>query len=253
MFHAISHQTEGRVATAMPGCGQQEHSADTGKEGHTEVCEQIPGHFSEKYGGGTQRSSGSIFLPRRRQDLCLPSRGDAAEHTEESIFRENGKGLSGRRHRNPQDINGKGPCNPCVNPTGIFKQSRSRDNASDGQSSNDEGNGRAIAPTCRRDYGLVNGIPVGYETDDSWDNDSHTHEHTHTHNIVPLLTLRPWNTRPHRGRGQPHRQNNNINVRTGNAPYSRPWDNQPYGRRTRSQQALHARAYHKIQCRYPIQ
>ena len=54
----------------------------------------------------------------------------------------------------------------------------------------------AIAPTCRRDYGLVNGIPAGYETDDSWDNDSHTHEHTHTHNIVPLLTLCPWNNRP---------------------------------------------------------
>ena len=40
-----------------------------------------------------------------------------------------------------------------------------------------------IAPTCRRQYGLVNGIPAGYKTDDSWDNDSHTHEceHTHTH------------------------------------------------------------------------
>ena len=77
----------------------------------------------------------------------------------------------------------------------------------------------AVTPTCRRDYGLVNGIPAGYETDDSWDNDSHTHEHTHTHNIVPLLALRTWNNCPHRGREQPHRQNNNINVRTGNAPY----------------------------------
>ena len=78
----------------------------------------------------------------------------------------------------------------------------------------------AVTPTCRREYGLVNGIPAGYETDDSWDNDSHTHEHTHTHNIVPLLALRTWNNRPHRGREQQHRQNNNINVRTGNAPYS---------------------------------
>ena len=86
MFHAISHQTEGRVATATPGCGQQEHSTDTGKEGHTEVCQQIPGHLSEQYGGGTQRSLGSIFLPRKRQDVCLPSHGDAAEHTEESAF-----------------------------------------------------------------------------------------------------------------------------------------------------------------------
>ena len=112
----------------------------------------------------------------------------------------------------------------------------------------------AVAPTCRREYRLVNGILADYESDDSWDNDSHTHEHTHTHNIVPLLALRPWKNSPHRGREQQQpRQNNNTNVQTGHAPYSRPWDNQPYGRRTRSQQALHARAYRKIQRRYPIQ
>ena len=112
----------------------------------------------------------------------------------------------------------------------------------------------AVAPTCRREYGLVNGIPAGYESDDSWDNDSHTHEHTHTHNIVPLLALRTWSNRPHRGHEQQQpRQNNNVNMRTGHAPYPRPWDNQPYGRRKHSQQALHARAYRKIQRRYPIQ
>ena len=77
-----------------------------------------------------------------------------------------------------------------------------------------------VAPTCRREYGLVNGIPAGYETDDSWDNDSHTHEHTHMHNIVPLLSICPWNNRPHRGCEQLHGQHNNINVRTGHAPYS---------------------------------
>ena len=112
----------------------------------------------------------------------------------------------------------------------------------------------AVAPTCRRDYGLVNAIPAGYESDDSWDNLSHNHEHTHTHNIVPLLTLRPWRNSPRRGpEQQQFRQQSATNVRPGNAPYSRPWDNQPYGRRTRSQQALRARAYRKIQCRYPLQ
>ena len=114
----------------------------------------------------------------------------------------------------------------------------------------------AVVPTCRRDYKLVNGIPAGYETDDSWDHDSLTHEreHTppHTHNIVPLLTLCTSSNHPNRGREQPHRQNNNINMRSGNAPYPRPWDNQPYRRCTRSQQALRARAYRKLQCRYPI-
>ena len=103
-------------------------------------------------------------------------------------------------------------------------------------------------------YGLVNAIPAGYESDDSWDNLSHNHEHTHTHNIVPLLTLRPWRNSPRRGpEQQQFRQQSATNVRPGNAPYSRPWDNQPYGRRTRSQQVLRARAYHKIQRRYPLQ
>ena len=115
----------------------------------------------------------------------------------------------------------------------------------------------AVTPTCRREYRLVNRILAGYETDDSWDNDSHTHEckhmHTHTHNIVPLLALCTRNNCPHRGHEQLHRQNNNINVRTGNAPYPRPWDNQLYGRHTQSQQALHAKAYRKLQRRYPIQ
>ena len=112
----------------------------------------------------------------------------------------------------------------------------------------------AVAPTCRRDYGLVNAIPAGYESDDSWDNLSHNHEHTHTHNIVPLLTLRPWCNSSCRGpEQQQFRQQSATNMQSGNAPYSRLWDNQPYGRRTHSQQALRARTYHKIQCRYPLQ
>ena len=79
----------------------------------------------------------------------------------------------------------------------------------------------AVAPTCRREKGLVNGIPAGSESDDSWDNASNAHEHTHTHNKVPLLALCTWNNCPHRGREQQQpRQNNNTNMRTGHAPYS---------------------------------
>ena len=54
VFYAISHKTEGRLAVATPGCGQQEHSPDTRKEGHTEVYEQISGDNTEQYGTGTQ-------------------------------------------------------------------------------------------------------------------------------------------------------------------------------------------------------
>ena len=61
MFHAISHQIEGRVATAMPGCGQQEHSADTGKEGHTEVCEQIRDILQNNMAEGPKDPQGPFF------------------------------------------------------------------------------------------------------------------------------------------------------------------------------------------------
>ena len=119
VLYAISHKTKGRLGAAMPGCGQQEHSADTRKESHTEVYEQISGDFIEQYGTGTQRSPGSISVPRRRQDICLPSHGDAAEYPEEPPFRQNAKGLQGGRHRNSQDYYGEEPGGPYVNPTGI--------------------------------------------------------------------------------------------------------------------------------------
>ena len=65
VFHAIPHQTEGGLAMTTPGCGKQKHSSTTGTEGHSEVCDEILGHFTEQYGGGTQRSSGSLFLSER--------------------------------------------------------------------------------------------------------------------------------------------------------------------------------------------
>ena len=47
----------------------------------------------------------------------------------------------------------------------------------------------AVAPTYRHEYGLVNAILAGYESDDSWDNLSHTHKHTHTqHSAIAYIT-----------------------------------------------------------------
>ena len=86
LFYAVSHKTEGRLAMATPGHGQQEHSSDMRKEGHTEVYEQISGDLSEQYGAETQQSPGSLFVPRRRQDVHLSSHGDGAEYPEESTF-----------------------------------------------------------------------------------------------------------------------------------------------------------------------
>ena len=138
LLYAISHKTEGRLAAATQGCGQQEHSTNTRKESHTEVYEQISRNITDQHGTGTQQSPGSLSVPRRWQDLCLTSRGDAAEYPEEPPFQENGKRLQGRRHRNTTDHYGQGPGGSYANSTGVFTESGSWTNASDGQSSDDE-------------------------------------------------------------------------------------------------------------------
>ena len=73
---------------ATPGSGQQEHCADMGEEGHTEVCEQIQGSLSEQYGLRPERSPGTILLPRRGQNICLPSIGNVTGHTEEKMQKD---------------------------------------------------------------------------------------------------------------------------------------------------------------------
>ena len=338
-FYALSHKTEGRLAAATPGSGQQEHRSIEGEEGHREVYEQISRDNTEQYGTGAQQPSGSLPVPRRRKDLHLSPCGDVTEYSEEPAVRQNEKRLPGGRSRTTTNYHGKGPSGTYDDSTGVLTESGGWTNAANGQSSDDErtrGKERsdknlndgvqghrtpktqvshvalqtdtcdtlyvtkntltaytiaivqnsqalqydqmhtalqtarnqasletplraeelltahfnlavledqkaadkstdalksadntqdakpsasapdeqtyvkipscyaensatrrphptgAVAPTCRREYGLVNGIPAGYESDDSWDNLSHTREHTHTHNIVPLLTLRTW-------------------------------------------------------------
>ena len=85
-FYALSHKTEGRLAAATPGGGQQEHCPIKGEEGHTEVYEQISRDNTEQYGTGAQQPSGSFPVPRRRQDICLSSCGDVTEYPEEPAF-----------------------------------------------------------------------------------------------------------------------------------------------------------------------
>ena len=116
LAHAISHQTKGRVATPTPGCGQHQHRTDPGEEGDTEVCQQISGHFSEQYGGGTQRSPGSISLPRRRQNIRLPSRGNVTEYSEEPVVSENAKDCQAEGIKIPKTIMAKDPVTHVLTP-----------------------------------------------------------------------------------------------------------------------------------------
>ena len=98
-FYALSHKTDGRLAAATPGSGQQEHRSIEGEEGHTEVYEQISRDNTEQYGTEAQRPSGSLPVPRRWQDLRLSSCGDVTEYPEEPAVRQNEKRLPGGRSR----------------------------------------------------------------------------------------------------------------------------------------------------------
>ena len=141
MFDALSHKTEGRLAAAKPGSGQQKHGPVEGKEGHTEVYEQISGDNTEQYGTGTQRSSGSLSVPRRWQDICLSSHGDVGEYPEEPPFRQNEKRLPGGRSRNTTNYYGEGPVGAYANSTGVFTESGGWSDAANGQPSDDERTG----------------------------------------------------------------------------------------------------------------
>ena len=142
LFHALSHKTEGRLAAATPGSCQQEHGPNKRKEGDTEVYEQISGDNTEQYGTGTQRSSGSLPVPRRWQDIRLSSHGDVTEYPKEPSFRQNEKRLPGGGNRNTTDYHGEGPGGTYAHSTGVFTESGGWTNASDGQPSDDERTGR---------------------------------------------------------------------------------------------------------------
>ena len=131
VFYALSHKTEGRLAAATPGSGQQEHGPNKRKEGHTEVYEQISGDNTEQYGTGTQRPSGSLPVPRKWQDLRLSSRGDVTEYPEEPPFRQNKKRLQGERSRNTTNYYGEGPDGTYANSKGVFTESGSWTTATD--------------------------------------------------------------------------------------------------------------------------
>ena len=54
------------------------------------------------------------------------------------LFDKMQKRLQGRRHRNTTNYDGEGPGGPYANSTGVFTESGSWTNASDGQPSDDE-------------------------------------------------------------------------------------------------------------------
>ena len=95
----------------MASGGQQEYCTDPREEGNTEICEQIQRHISEnrQYDRKSERLKGSILLPGRGQNICLPSIRDDTGDTTEPVVRENEEGLRSRRHQDTEEHYGHGP------------------------------------------------------------------------------------------------------------------------------------------------
>ena len=106
--YALSNKTEGRLAAAMPGGCQQEHCSIEGKEGHTEVHEQVSGGITDQYGAGIQQPSGSFSVPRRQKDVCISARQNVAEYPEEPYDKMK-KDCQAEGVELPQTIMAKGP------------------------------------------------------------------------------------------------------------------------------------------------
>ena len=153
--YAVSHQTEGRLAAAMPGGRKQEHSSIEEDQGHTEVHEQVPQSISDQYGAGIQQPSGSLSLSGRRKDICLAAHRNAEEYSVEPSVRENAKRLPSRRNRSTENDDGQRPVGAYGDSTGVFAEGSSWPNAANEQSPNV---GR-ISSQERSDQNTPDGIP----------------------------------------------------------------------------------------------
>ena len=153
--HAVSHQTEGRLAAATPSGRKQEHGSIEGEQGHTEVHEQVPRSISDQYGAGIQQPSGSFSLSGRQKDICLAARQNAEEYSVEPSVRENAKRLSSRRNRSTKNDDGQRPGGAYGDSTGVFAEGSGWPDAANEQSPNV----RRINSQERSDQNTPDGIP----------------------------------------------------------------------------------------------
>ena len=120
--HAVSHQTEGRLAAATPSGCKQEHGSIEGEQGHTQVPEQVPRSISDQYGAGVQQPSGSLSLSGGWQNVCLVARRNAEEYPVEPSVPENAKRLPSRRNRSTKNGDGQRPSGAYGDSSGVLAE-----------------------------------------------------------------------------------------------------------------------------------
>ena len=153
--HAVSHQTKGRLAAAMPGGCQQEHGSIEGDQGHTEVPEQVPRSISDQYGAGIQQPSRSFSLSGGWKNVCLAARRNAEEYSVEPSVPENAKRLPSRRNRSTENGDGQRPSGTYGDSSGVLAEGSGWPNAANEQSPNVRG----MSSQERSDQNTPDGIP----------------------------------------------------------------------------------------------
>ena len=153
--HAVSHQTEGRLAAATPSGRKQEHGSIEGEQGHTEVPEQVPRSISDQYGTGIQQPSRSLSLSGGRKNVCLAARRNAEEYSVEPSVPENAKRLPSRRNRSTENGDGQRPSGAYGDSSGVFAEGSGWPNATNEQSRNVH----RISSQERSDQNTPDGIP----------------------------------------------------------------------------------------------
>ena len=153
--HAVSHQTEGRLAAATPSGRKQEHGSIEGEQGHTQVPEQVPRSISDQYGAGVQQPSRSLSLSGGRQNVCLVACRNAEEYPVEPSVPENAKRLPSRRNRSTENCDGQRPSDAYGDSLGVLAEGSSWPDAANEQSRNVHG----ISSQERSDQNTPDGIP----------------------------------------------------------------------------------------------
>ena len=134
--HAVSHQTEGRLAAATPSGRKQEHGSIEGEQGRTQVPEQVPRSISDQYGTGVQHPSGSLSLSGGQQNVSLVARRNAEEYPVEPSVPENAKRLPSRRNRSTENGDGQRPSGAYGDSSGILAEGSGWPDAANEQSRN---------------------------------------------------------------------------------------------------------------------
>ena len=137
--HAVSHQTEGRLAAAMPSGRKQEHGSIEGEQGRTQVPEQVPRSISDQYGAGVQQPSRSLSLSGGWQNVCLVARRNAEEYPVEPSVSENAKRLPSRRNRSTENGDGQRPSGAYGDSSGVLAEGSGWPDAANEQSRNVRG------------------------------------------------------------------------------------------------------------------